>query len=221
MPAFAKAVEQGYRYVETDVHVTADDVVVAFHDPDLQRTCGRPGCIEDLTWEQLRHERVADTAPIPRLADLLEEWPDLRLNIDCKADRAAEPLALELERSAALDRVCVASFSDARLRRLRQRLGAQLCSSAGPRELTRLWMTGRRPSSTVAVQVPPGRGPVTLVSPRFVRRAHRAGLPVHVWTIDDPAEMTRLLDLGVDGIMTDRPAVLRDVLQARDEWVVG
>lgn len=218
MPAFAGAVELGYRYVETDVHVTADDVVVAFHDPDLQRTCGRPGRIEDLTWEQLRQARVAGVAPIPRLADLLEEWPDLRVNIDCKSDRAAEPLALELERTASMDRVCVASFSDARLRRLRRRLGPGLCSAAGPQELAYLWLTGRRPASALTVQVPPRHGRLTLVGTRFVRRVHRAGLALHVWTIDDPMEMARLLDLGVDGIMTDRPAVLRDVLQARSEW---
>ena len=212
MPAFERAVELGYRYLETDVHVTADGVVVAFHDDDLSRTCGRPGRISELPWSEVATARVDGREPIPRLDELLGAWPDIRWNIDCKADRAADPLADELARAKILDRVCVSAFSDRRLLRLRRRLGDGLCSGAGPAELAALRLIGWTWPGPLAAQVPVSRGRLTVVDERFVERAHRRGIHVHVWTIDDPAEMSRLLDLGVDGIMTDRPAVLRDVL---------
>ena len=132
--------------------------------------------------------------------------------------RGVAPLADAVRRHAALDRVCVASFSDRRIRDLRRRLGRDLCTAAGTWELVALWATGFRLGHARAAQVPPRKGWFDVVTPRFVRRAHRRGLVVHVWTIDDPTEMHRLLDIGVDGLMTDRPAVLRDVMMARGAW---
>ena len=115
-PAFRAAVELGYRYLETDVHVTADGVLVAFHDDDLQRTCGMPGRISELPWSKVATARVDGTAPIPRLDELLDAWPDARWNIDCKVAGAVAPLARAVSEHQALDRVCVASFSDRRIR---------------------------------------------------------------------------------------------------------
>jgi glycerophosphoryl diester phosphodiesterase len=218
LPAFANAVDLGYRYLETDVQVTADGVVVAFHDDDLARTCGRPGRISELPWEEVASARVDGREPIPRLDELFAAWPEVRWNIDCKSDRAADPLARELQRADALARVCVSAFSDRRLLRLRRRLGRELCSSAGPAELAAIRFIGWTWGGPLAAQVPVRRGRITVVDERFVERAHRRGIVVHVWTIDDAAEMARLLDLGVDGIMTDRPAVLRDVLVRRTQW---
>jgi glycerophosphoryl diester phosphodiesterase len=116
----------------------------------------------------------------------------------------------------------VGSFSDRRLATLRGRLGTDLCTSLGPRGLARLrGASYRLPAGSFAAgcaQVPRlVRGRV-LVDERFVSTAHEQGLQVHVWTIDDPDTMSELLDLGVDGIMTDRPAVLRGVLEGRGEW---
>ncbi len=162
--------------------------------------------------------RVDGREPIPRLEDLLEALPDVRVNIDCKTDRAVAPLVDVLRRTATYDRVCVGSFNDLRLRRLRRSAGPTLCSSAGRLEVTALRVVGINPGGALAMQVPVNKGPVTVVTPRFVERAHRRGLAVHVWTIDEPAEMRRLLDLGVDGIMTDRPAVLREILAERGQW---
>jgi len=93
-----------------------------------------------------------------------------------------------------------------------------LCTAAATRELAVLWATGRNIGGALAAQVPVRQRRVTVVSERFVRRAHRSGVAVHVWTIDAPAEMHRLLDLGVDGIMTDRPRILRDVFVQRGLW---
>jgi glycerophosphoryl diester phosphodiesterase len=218
MPAFVGAVELGYRYLETDVHATADGVLVAFHDNDLKRTCGRPGLISELPWSEVQLARVDGKEPIPLLTDLLESFPDARLNIDCKADAAVEALITTIRRTGCLERVCVGAFAHSRLRRLRRELGAGLCSSMSPQEVVQ-WRIGFPPRSVQTAQVPVRQGPVPIVTPRALASARRHRIAVHVWTIDDPAEMYRLLELGVDGIMTDRPAVLKQVLQQRGEWV--
>ncbi|MEX2292536.1 MAG: glycerophosphodiester phosphodiesterase [Acidimicrobiales bacterium] len=223
MPAFAHAVGLGYRYIETDVHATADGELVAFHDDRLDRVTDGSGVIAELPWSVVREALVDGREPIPRLEDLLTTWPDLRINIDPKHDAAVEPLAEILLRANAVDRVCVGAFSDKRIARMRQLVGDALCTSMGPRQVARLvasatrFATGRGLAAPCA-QVPPSQGPVPLVTERLVEAAHRRGIQVHVWTIDDAGEMSRLLDLGVDGIMTDRPQLLKDLLMERGEW---
>ncbi len=222
MAAFGAAVALGYRFVETDVHATADGVLVAFHDDSLDRVTDRSGRIADLPWSVVRQAQLAGGEGVPLLEDLLGAWPELRVNIDPKADASVEPLAAVLERTGSVDRVCVGSFSDRRLARLRRRLGPRLCTSMGPLATVGLRVAslgvpvGRLPAA--CAQVPVRRGPVPVVDRRFVAAAHRRGLQVHVWTVDDRTEMERLLDLGVDGLMTDRPVLLKDVLTARGAW---
>jgi glycerophosphoryl diester phosphodiesterase len=218
MPAFRHAVALGYTYLETDVHATSDGVLVAFHDPDLSRTCDRAGVIGELPWREVSAARVAGTEPIPRFEELIEEFPDARVNVDCKADGAVEGLVAALRRLDCLDRICVGSFSDRRLRRLRRELGPGLCTSIGPVQVAGLTYARRFVGGGQAAQVPVRAGRVEIVTGQMVARAHRSGLQVHVWTIDESDEMHRLLDLGVDGLMTDRPQVLKDVLVGRDAW---
>jgi glycerophosphoryl diester phosphodiesterase len=225
MPAFEHAVALGYRYLETDVHLSADGVLMAFHDPDLSRTCGIDGTIADMTADELAAVLVEGRATIPTMSNLLERFPDARFNIDCKSDAAAGPLAALIRRFDAIDRVCLGAFSHARLTKLRTLLGPQLLSCMSPQEVAMLRLAGRVTGSASRVaQVPPRAGAptgpkgLTVVNERFVRNAHRRGVRIHVWTIDDSAEMHRLLDLGVDGVMTDRPETLRDVLVERGQW---
>ena len=218
MQAFEYAVDLGYRYLETDVQVTSDGVLAAFHDNDLLRTTGRPGKISELPWSEVSKALVAGKAPIPLLEDLLGAWPEARVNIDCKSNAAVDALIAALRRTKSLPRVCVASFSDLRMRRLRAALGTELCTALGPLELAMLRFGLLRKPPALAAQVPVKEGPVTVVNRAFVERSHRLGLQVHVWTIDDRAEMDRLLDLGVDGLMTDRPLILREALQSRGQW---
>jgi glycerophosphoryl diester phosphodiesterase len=226
--AFGRAVDLGYRYLETDTHATADGVAVVFHDDTLDRMLGRPGRVRDLSWADLSTLRVAGAAVVPRLTELLDAWPQVRFNVDVKADDAVDPTVEAVRRAGAQDRVLLASFSDARVARLRRALGAGVATSLGTRAAARLWVGSRvggpRPAPRAArhrpaaVQVPPRHGRIRVVDRRFVRHAHRLGLQVHVWTIDDPTEMNELLDLGVDGIMTDRIDVLRQVYLARGCW---
>jgi glycerophosphoryl diester phosphodiesterase len=225
MPAFEGAAALGYRWVETDAHVTADGICLAFHDDRLDRVTDRTGLIAELSYSEVRQARVDGREPIPLMEDLLGSFPDLRVNIDPKHDGAVDALVAVIERTGAVDRVCIGSFSDARIARAQELLGPQLCTSLGPKATARLrggsygLPSGR--FGAACAQVPHRYRGVTVTDRRFVERAHRSGLQVHVWTIDDPDEMHELLDLGVDGIMTDRPAVLREVLEARGVWFGG
>ena len=247
MVAFTRAVAEGYRYLETDVHVTSDGKLVAFHDYRLDRVTDGAGLIGAQTWDRVRAARIGGREPIPLMAEVLEAFPDARINIDPKSDAAVGPLLDLLLEADAMDRVCVGAFSDRRLGGIRRAAGPALATSLGPRQVFRMvsaaqwrrvrpfprWHTdpaasGSAPSSSgrllpgvVAAQVPVRFGRVRVITPRFVTAAHGAGIEVHAWTIDDPAEMTRLLDLGVDGIMTDRPDLLRDVLRRRGAWTEG
>ena len=218
MPAFEYAINLGYRYIETDVQVTSDGVLVAFHDFNLKRTCGIDKRIGEMTWHEVSEARVDGAAPIPAFDELMSAWPDVRVNIDCKTDAAVDALVAALQTSHALDRVCVGAFSDRRMRKLRALLGPGLCSALGPRGVASLLYGRMRNTAALTAQVPVRQGPLTVISDRFMKRANRLGLQVHAWTIDDADEMNRLLDLGVHGIMTDKPTVLRDVLIARGTW---
>jgi len=219
LAAFARAVDLGYRYVETDAHVTADGVVLAFHDDHLDRVTDGRGEIARMPWSEIRGARIDGIEPIPQLEEILTTWPEVRVNIDPKHDAVVEPLADLLQRLDVLDRVCLGSFSDRRLERFRAMFGDRVCTSMGPRGVgtirTASLGLGRRRPDGDCVQVPPTMRGVPLVDRRFVERCHGWDLPVHVWTIDDPAEMHRLLDLGIDGLMTDRLETLCDVLAER------
>lgn len=222
LPAFARAVAMGYRHVETDVHLTADGHVVIHHDPTLARMTGDPRAIAGLTLAQLRTVRTSGGAGVPLLSELLEEYPTLKVNIEAKSDAVVAPLAQLLTRMNALDRVGTGSFNPARIARLRALLGEGLCWSPAHRGVLGLWLRGwglPLPSGAFpVVQVPESFRGIPVVTPRFLRAAQAAGVRVQVWTVDDPARMTALLDMGVHGLMTDRPSVLKAVLQARGEW---
>jgi glycerophosphoryl diester phosphodiesterase len=237
--AFEHAVGLGYRYLETDLQATADGVLLAFHDRSLDRVTGRQGRISRLPYAAVAGALIGGTEPIPRLEDLLGAWPDVRFNLDVKDVSAIAPLPEVLRRTNAWNRVCVVSFSASRLRAARRAIDRPVCMAASPlgTAVVRLGGPSRRHDSAG-----PGRPraaarssspltawlartgvrcvqvPVSMATRSFIGRAHALGLQVHVWTVNDPATMTYLLDLGADGIMTDETVALRDVLTARHQW---
>jgi glycerophosphoryl diester phosphodiesterase len=223
MAAFERAVALGFRYLETDVRVTADGVALAFHDAALDRVTDRRGRIADLPWSAVREARIRGREPIPRLVDLLAAWPDTYVNLDVKADKSIGPTVDAIRHTGTLARVCVGAFSTRRVGAVRRALGPQLCTALGPRAAMRLKLT-RPPlrsgdaSAGRCAQVPARIGRRVFVDDRYLSAAHAAGVPVHAWTVNDRTEMTRLLDLGVDGIMTDRADVLRELLVSRGQW---
>ncbi len=227
MEAFRHAVKLGYHYVETDVHASRDGVLLAFHDNVLDRVTDQFGPIASLTAEEIGRARIGGAHAVPTMAELLEELPDVRFNIDLKAEAAIHPLAALLERTGAHGRVCIGAFSARRLRDFRALTQGRVATCASPAEVAavkaaptaavaRALLGG--PHRPAVLQVPHRRGRFTVVTPALVRRAHAAGLHVHVWTVDEPDEMHHLLDLGIDGLITDRTDLLRDVLVARGQW---
>jgi glycerophosphoryl diester phosphodiesterase len=237
MPAFEAAVALGYRYIETDVHMTADGALVAFHDASLDRVTDSRGQIAKLPLAAIREADAGywftddggTTFPfrgggvqVPTLEEVLTRWPDVRVNIDPKDDVCVGPLAALLQRLDAHDRVCIGSFSDRRLLRVRGLTQRRVCTSMGRNAVTMAWtlaLAGRMARLDAdCVQVPTQWRDFNLVTAGFVKAAHRAGLPIHVWTVNDEATMRELLDLGIDGIMTDRPRTLRSVLLDRGQW---
>ncbi|RCG17346.1 glycerophosphodiester phosphodiesterase [Streptomyces diacarni] len=221
--AFARAAELGYRYMETDVHTTADGALVAFHDATLDRTTDAGGPIAGLSLAEVRRARVAGREPIPLFADLLRSLPRVRWNIDVKAAEALVPLLELLEREDAWDRVCVGSFDEARVARARALAGPRLLTSLGTGGVLALRMRAYRlpwrlPRGAGCAQVPERHGRIRVVDRAFVRAAHARGLQVHVWTVNDRARAEALLDLGVDGIMTDQLEMVREVFTERGVW---
>lgn len=221
--AFRRAAAEGYRYFETDVHATADRKLVAFHDPTLDRVTGDRGRIAELPWSRVREARVAGTEPLPLFEELLEEFPDARWNVDVKAEPALRPLIDLVRRTNSWDRICVGSFSESRVARAQRLAGPRLATSYGGRgvlalRLRSLGVPAPLRRGAVCAQVPESQYGVRVVDRRFVATAHALGLKVHVWTVNEPGRMAALVDLGVDGIMTDQIATLRSVLTARGAW---
>lgn len=226
MPAFEHALSLGYRYIETDVHATKDGVLLAFHDDRLDRVTDKTGIIAEMTYDEVRGAKVEGKEPIPLMADLLTAFPQVKINIDPKADNAVEPLIKVLKAAKATERVGIGSFSDARLAAMRAALGPGLCTSMGPIAATRLRLGSFLGPlkgllggfAAGCAQLPVHQSGLRLIDRRMVDHAHELGLQIHVWTIDEPAEMHRLIDMGVDGLMTDEPEVLKSVLEARGLW---
>ncbi len=222
--AFAAAVRLGYSYVETDVHATADGVLVAFHDYTLARVVGRDGDIGQLLWKEVAEARIGGAEPIPRFEELLETWPTLRWNIDCKSDAAAPLLAEIIERHRAWDRVCVASFTDRRRRAVLSLVSRPVATVASPGMVGAARLFGRSPFARMPIgavdclQIPERSRGLPVLTATLLRQTHAAGAQLHVWTVDEPVSMHRLLDMGVDGIMTDRADLLKDVLVERNQW---
>lgn len=222
--AFANAAALGYRYFETDVHATLDGTLVAFHDATLDRVTDGHGTIGHLPWAQVRRARIGGREPIPTLDELLETFPHARFNIDIKARAAIVPLWETILRHDAFDRVCVASFSGSRLSAFRRLSGTRVATAVGPLGVS--WtaygvgIRSIRAPRGQAYQIPERylgeRVPV--LSRGLINAAHAAGQLVHVWTIDDPDDMARLIALGVDGLVSDRIDVLKDVLVTHGLW---
>ncbi|TIC87851.1 glycerophosphodiester phosphodiesterase [Nocardioides sp. GY 10113] len=225
LAAFQHAADLGYDYLETDVVATRDGVLLAFHDDVLDRVSDGSGAIAELTLDEVRRARVGGREEIPVFTDLLDAFPEACFNVDLKSEAAVELLAdLVLERGLA-ERVLVGSFSVRRTRRFRRRTGGRVATAAHPLEVLafRLSPTAAiarllTPGRPAALQIPVTRGPLRVLTEGLLRRAHAAGVQVHVWTVDEPDQMHELLDLGIDGIFTDRTDLLKDVLVARGQW---
>jgi glycerophosphoryl diester phosphodiesterase len=216
--AFAQALAAGAVYLETDVHASADGVAVISHDPDLRRLAGRAVRVEQLTRAELAKIDLGEGQGYVTLQEALEAFPDARFNIDVKSRAAADAAARAILEARASARVLVTSFDEATRRATISALGGAgaVATSASQRGV--IWaLIGARLglgflvraalAGVDAVQVPERQGPLRVVTPRFIAAVRRAGVEVHVWTVNDEDDMRRLIGQGVDGIVTDRADV--------------
>jgi glycerophosphoryl diester phosphodiesterase len=216
--AFDRGLAAGADGLELDVHLSRDGVVVVHHDDLLDRTTRGTGPLSARTAAELA------SLDVPGLRDVLARYPGKKLIIELKqaSPRLARAVVDEIRRARAVDNVCIGSFSVPALRAART-YAPDVATSAGRMEvrvaLYRSWCylsPGRAPYQ--AFQVPETSGSTRVVSPRFVMLAHAAGIVVQVWTVDDPEDIRRLLDWGVDGIISDRPDVAAQIVH---DWVSG
>jgi glycerophosphoryl diester phosphodiesterase len=222
--AVAEAHAAGAAYVESDCHLTADGTVVLFHDSDLSRVTGDPRRIAEISVTELE-ELMAERGGLITLAQALDAFPTLRFNLDVKAEEAAAPVGALVAPHG--ERVLVTSFSDARRRRAlaaARAAGGDPATSAGSATIARVIagvaigavpLVRRTLAGVDALQVPERHAGVPVVTRRLVAVAHRLGVEVHVWTVNEPADMDRLLELGIDGLVTDRADVALDVIRER------
>jgi glycerophosphoryl diester phosphodiesterase len=235
LAAFDRAAVLGADAIETDVRLSADGVVMVFHDEDTVRLTGAPGTIEGRTAAEIAALDAAfsftpdggATFPlrgagvtVPSLGEALRRYPRMRFSVDAKGPEPAlaDALARVVQEARAEDRVCVGSFFDAQA----ERLGALLpgvCRFLPEQAATQHVLAAKAGAAPVGLPagydlagLPARMGDLTVVDPPVVEHFHRLGIPVHVWTVDDEEEMRALLAIGVDGIVSDRPDVLARVL---------
>ena len=222
LAAFADAVAQGYCYLETDVHASKDGVVYAFHDDNLQRMTSDDIAIHALTAKEIDAITLAGGHKISRMADLFEAFPEARFNIDAKTGPVVAPLAKLLIETGKVDSTCIGAFSDSRINKLRRLIGQDICHGVGPRAAVcfrfSAWLRMPVRFSAGCLQLPVSQYGIAMVTRASIEHAHRLGLQVHAWTINDESTMHELLDMGVDGLMSDECVLLKKVLQQRNLW---
>ncbi len=223
MAAFVAAYELGFRCLETDVHASADGVAVVHHDASLDRIVGTETPIDSLPAAELTSLTVDGHLVLPTLAQLFETFPDATFCLDAKSDGVVEPLCAEIARHQRLDSVCLGSFEDQRVIKARQILGAALCTSPGPKGVARVVAAANRmgPMPDERIVQLPHRVQGRLLPRWLIKRIQALGVQVHAWTVNDVEDMRAVLDLGVDGVISDETVDLKTVLQQRGEWNHG
>jgi glycerophosphoryl diester phosphodiesterase len=222
IPAFEAAIKLGASHIESDIQVTSDGVPMLFHDIDLQRVAGVPRKVSELSAAEVAKIDLGGGAFIPTLKAALTALPDARFNLDLKVASAISPAIAVIRELEAQNRVLLTSFSDRRRKVAVRRLNASVPSSAGGSRVLALWFAAKVrnrwlvriiAAPVVALQIPVASGKIRFDSPAFIAQMKRAGLEIHYWTINDSAEMQRLIDLGADGIVTDRTDIAVNTLR--------
>ena len=220
--AFKSAVDIGYKYLETDVHLTKDGFLIAFHDDTLDRVTDKSGLIRDLTLSEIKKAKIAGTDEIPLLSELLNSFTDCFFNIDCKVDETVQPLINLINNKDFINRVCIGSFSQKRINFIRKSLGKEVKTSMGPAEVilskflsyTSLGYNFKSSYTSIPIR----RYGINLLDERNINYLKSNNQKVIAWTINDEDQMKMLINIGVDGIMTDNLTLLKKVLIEESLW---
>ncbi len=220
--AFKSAVDIGYKYLETDVHLTKDGFLIAFHDDTLDRVTDKSGLIRDLTLSEIKKAKIAGTDEIPLLSELLNSFTDCFFNIDCKVDETVQPLINLINNKDFINRVCIGSFSQKRINFIRKSLGKEVKTSMGPAEVilskflsyTSLGYNFKSSYTSIPIR----RYGINLLDERNINYLKSNNQKVIAWTINDEDQMKMLINIGIDGIMTDNLTLLKKVLIEESLW---
>jgi glycerophosphoryl diester phosphodiesterase len=220
--AFKSAVDIGYKYLETDVHLTKDGFLIAFHDDTLDRVTDKSGLIRDLTLSEIKKAKIAGTEEIPLLSELLNSFTDCFFNIDCKVDETVQPLINLINNKDFINRVCIGSFSQKRINFIRKSLGKEVKTSMGPAEVilskflsyTSLGYNFKSSYTSIPIR----RYGINLLDERNINYLKSNNQKVIAWTINDEDQMKMLINIGIDGIMTDNLTLLKKVLIEESLW---
>tara|TARA_B100000676_G_C17973029_1_gene784448 strand:- start:226 stop:978 length:753 start_codon:yes stop_codon:yes gene_type:complete len=222
LKSFLGAYEIGYKYLETDVHLSKDGHLVAFHDECLDRVTNKTGLIKDLKLSDIKRAKIDNSEEIPTLIELLDNIPNCFFNIDCKSDDTVIPLIEVIKKFSLFDRVCIGSFSQKRINFIRESLGSKVKTSMGPSEILLVKVLSNLPirksfESTYA-SLPIRRYGIELLNKKNINFLQRNNQKVIAWTINDESEMRLLIERGVDGIMTDKILLLKKILIEQNKW---
>ena len=220
--SFQFAVDNGFKYLETDVHLTSDNKLMAFHDPTLDRVTNYEGKINDFSSTDLKKVRIKDKYRMPLMAELLESFPDSFFSIDMKCDESVIPLINLIKNNNAVERVCFASFSQDRLNFVRENLNNKCITSMGPKEIIiskiLSYINLKKNINSHLASMPISRYNIKLLNKRSINYLKSLNVKVVAWTINNEFQMRNLIKLGVDGIMTDKLKLLKEILIEKNLW---
>ena len=223
--SFRKAFDLGYRVIETDIHSSKDGTAYIFHDHTLERLTGENLKISDLKDVDIDSLKVNKSSVIPRLSNVFEEFPEGLFNLDAKTWEATKPIANTIKKMGYSSRVCIGSFNDKRINAIIKELGVETCHSMGKSNATKFYLgaqLGIKQNFTAqCIQLPIKQFGVSLVARRVLRHARKLGIKIHFWTINNPTTMQKLLELNVDGIMTDDCVLLKTIMEEQFKWPVS
>tara|TARA_Y100000768_G_scaffold102224_1_gene74687 strand:- start:3770 stop:4513 length:744 start_codon:yes stop_codon:yes gene_type:complete len=215
--SFDYSIKIGSSYIETDVQLSSNGIPYIFHDDDLERLFHRNINFNSLHSSEIDKLMLFEKYKIPTLESTLNRFPNTFFQIDLKTDEVVLPALEIIKKTNSFDRICIASFSSKRLKKVRE-LYPQICLSMGPNEVMKLLLASyglyRKKVPGNCLQIPIYQYGIKLVTKRFIQFIHSIGLKIHVWTINDEETMLKLIDLGVDGIITDRPKILKNIISS-------
>ena len=209
--AFQSAISLGYQYLETDLRETSDGKIITFHDPNLKRITGANVTISETKFSDIRMRRLPSRETIPTIDELLEEFPDSFFNTDLKVNQIEEKVLKKINSHNALERVCLGSFNSRTIKKINS-LEPKILTSMGISQVI-MYKFFQKKNLSKLIQIPTRWNGIKVITKKFIDRLHNDGLKVHVWTINKEKEMQSLIDLGVDGIMTDNASGLIKVMK--------
>ena len=222
--SFRKAFDLGYRVIETDIHSSKDGTAYIFHDITLERLTGENLKISDLKDVDIDSLKINNSSIIPRLSNVFEEFPEGLFNLDAKTWKSTTPIVDTIQNMGCRSRVCIASFNDRRVNAIIKELGLETCHSMGTSNVIKFYLGAQlgieQHFTSQCIQLPIKMFGISLTTRKVLSYARKLGIKIHFWTINNPVIMQKLLELNVDGIMTDDCVLLKEIMKEQNKWPV-